>query len=129
MSFVLSKANTNFIVFGLTRPELASMIYHTWGEHANHFVIDTVQRCIGLFIVFNSTFNNISVISWWSVFLVEETGVLKENHRPFTSHRQTLSYNVVLSTPLKGVYDCLTFNSTVNPHAEETWEIMTYNIV
>jgi len=27
------------------------------------------------FIVFNATFNNISVISWWSVLLVEETGV------------------------------------------------------
>ena len=25
--------------------------------------------------VFNATFNNISVISWWSVLLVEETGV------------------------------------------------------
>jgi hypothetical protein len=24
-------------------------------------------------MVFNDTFNNISVISWWSVFLVEET--------------------------------------------------------
>jgi hypothetical protein len=26
------------------------------------------------FMVFNATFNNISVISWWSVLLVEETG-------------------------------------------------------
>ena len=26
-------------------------------------------------MVFNATFNNISVISWWSVSLVEETGV------------------------------------------------------
>ncbi len=25
-------------------------------------------------MVFNDTFNNISVISWWSVLLVEETG-------------------------------------------------------
>ena len=25
-------------------------------------------------MVFNTTFNNISVISWWSVLLVEETG-------------------------------------------------------
>jgi hypothetical protein len=25
--------------------------------------------------VFNVTFNNISVISWWSVLLVEETGI------------------------------------------------------
>ena len=31
-------------------------------------------------MVFNATFNNISVISWWSVLLVEETGVLGENH-------------------------------------------------
>jgi hypothetical protein len=26
-------------------------------------------------MVFNATFNNISVISWWSVLLVQETGV------------------------------------------------------
>jgi hypothetical protein len=26
-------------------------------------------------MVFNATFNNISVILWWSVLLVEETGV------------------------------------------------------
>jgi hypothetical protein len=25
-------------------------------------------------MVFNTTFNNISVISWWQVLLVEETG-------------------------------------------------------
>ena len=50
-------------------------------------------------MVFNSTFNNISVISWQSVLLVEETGVPRENHRPATSHRQTLSHNVVSSAP------------------------------
>jgi hypothetical protein len=26
----------------------------------------------------NATFNNISAISWWSVLLVEETGILGE---------------------------------------------------
>ena len=31
-------------------------------------------------ILFNATFKNISVISWQSVLLVEETGVLRENH-------------------------------------------------
>jgi hypothetical protein len=36
--------------------------------------------------VFNATFNNISVISWWSVLLVEETGVPREKDRPATSH-------------------------------------------
>jgi len=34
-------------------------------------------------IVLNVTFNNISVISWLSVLLVEET---EENHRPAASH-------------------------------------------
>jgi len=38
------------------------------------------------FIVFNATFSNISVISWWSVLLVEETGETGENHRPVASH-------------------------------------------
>jgi len=30
-------------------------------------------------MVFKATFNNISVIWWWSVLLVEETGVSREN--------------------------------------------------
>jgi hypothetical protein len=37
-------------------------------------------------MVFNATFNNISVISWRSVLLGEETGVPVENHRPVASH-------------------------------------------
>ena len=49
-------------------------------------------------MMLNSTFNNISVISWRSVLLVEKIGVSTENHRPATSHRQTLSHNVVSST-------------------------------
>ena len=49
-------------------------------------------------LVFNATFNNISVILWRSVLLVEETGVPGENHRPVASHFQTLSHDVVLST-------------------------------
>ena len=46
-------------------------------------------------MVFNTTFNNISAISWLSVLLVEETGGSGENHRPVASHWQTLSHNVV----------------------------------
>ena len=52
-------------------------------------------------IVFNATFINISVISWRSVLLMEETG---ENHITAESHRQTLSRSVVSSTPrLSGI--------------------------
>jgi hypothetical protein len=37
-------------------------------------------------MVFNVTFNNISVISWQSILLVKETEVLGENHQPVTNH-------------------------------------------
>jgi len=37
-------------------------------------------------MVFNATFNNISVISWLSVLLVMEAGGPGENHRPVASH-------------------------------------------
>jgi len=37
-------------------------------------------------MVFNATFNNISVISWLSVLLVGETGVSGENYRSVACH-------------------------------------------
>ena len=39
-------------------------------------------------MVVNVTLNNISVISWQSVLLVEETGVPEENYWPAASHWQ-----------------------------------------
>jgi len=48
-------------------------------------------------MVFNANFNNISVISWWSGLLLEETGVTRENHRPVTD--KLYHINVVSSTP------------------------------
>jgi hypothetical protein len=49
------------------------------------------------FMVFNATFKNISVISWQSVLLVNETGVHGENPRPTASHWQTLWHYHALS--------------------------------
>ena len=63
-----------------------------------------------MIMVCNATFNNISVISWRSLFgccfffLVEEARVPRENHRLATRHGQTLPHNVVSSTPrLSGI--------------------------
>jgi hypothetical protein len=53
-------------------------------------------------VVFNASFNNSSVI-WWSVLFMKETRVPGENRRSAASHRQTLSHNVVSSTPRLGV--------------------------
>ena len=45
-------------------------------------------------MAFNATFDDISVIFWRSVLLMEETGVPGENHRPAVSHWQT--YHIML---------------------------------
>ena len=47
----------------------------------NNIIRDMVRA-----LVFNVTFNNILVISWWSVLLVEEPRVPEESHRPAASH-------------------------------------------
>jgi hypothetical protein len=48
-------------------------------------VIEAEYGGLGV-MVFNATFNSISVISWRSILLLEETGVPGENHRPVASH-------------------------------------------
>ena len=56
-------------------------------------------------MVFNDTFNNISVILWRPISLVEDTGVPGENYLPATNHWQTLSHNVVSNTRrLSGIW-------------------------
>jgi hypothetical protein len=55
----------------------------------------SAERWFGWFGVFNATFNNILAISWWSVLLAEESGETTD----LASHCQTLSHNVVSSTP------------------------------
>jgi hypothetical protein len=59
-----------------------------------------MEEKIGVRVVaFNAPFNNISVISWQSVLLVEETGVPGENHRPVARQCQTLSHKIASSAP------------------------------
>ena len=71
----------------------------------NWSCINTLVHTIRVrFMVLNATFNNISVILWRSVLLVEESGVPGENPRPAASHWQTSSTNVVSNTPrLSGI--------------------------
>ena len=42
--------------------------------------------------VFKVTFNNISVISWWSVLLMEETGVPGERRKPPTCRKSLTNF-------------------------------------
>jgi hypothetical protein len=52
-----------------------------WHEYFLAFVLRWTQWCIC-----DATFNNISVIWWWSVLLVEETGGPRESHWLVASH-------------------------------------------
>ena len=70
-------------------------------------IVDQVDRTLAYyppppksawFKVYNAIFNNMSIISWLSVLLMEETGVPRKNHQPIESHWQTLSHNIVSST-------------------------------
>jgi BarA-like signal transduction histidine kinase len=63
-------------------------------------------------MVFNATFNSISILSWWLILLVEETGVPVEKHQPAASHWQTLAHNVVLNTSCHEHYS----NSQLKQH-------------
>jgi hypothetical protein len=54
---------------------MLSVIYEHLFERVTQMSFDLVY-----FMVFNTTFKSISVISWQSVLLVEETRVLTENH-------------------------------------------------
>ena len=49
-----------------------------------HFI--TKNGLIDWFIVLNATFSNISAISLWTVLVVEEVGVHRENRRPCASN-------------------------------------------
>jgi hypothetical protein len=88
---------------------IQTMIYKPWTQKTKDWAAWTPQKTGGelrcsrrirvRFMVFNAAVNNISVVSWRSVLLVEETTVPGEKHRPAASHWQTWSHNVVSSTP------------------------------
>ena len=72
---------------GHVRPYLIHLLsrqfehhWHVWNK--TYYYIDA-HKILVRFMVFNATFNNISVL------LLEETGVSRENHRPATRHLQT----------------------------------------
>jgi hypothetical protein len=66
-----------------------------WSNYNNSTYVKTNKCWLLCLKVFSANFNTISVVSWWSVLLVEETGGPSENHRPVASHWQTLSHNVI----------------------------------
>jgi hypothetical protein len=83
-------SSNNYLTFNIIFLLLLFFYISYWGAQYLYWV----RVRIGV-KVFNAIFNNISVISWWSVSLVEETRVPGENHWPAAGHWQTISHNIV----------------------------------
>jgi ammonia channel protein AmtB len=70
-----------------------SPCYPRWSMIRNKCIFIPFHHFFIVFIYYwggySVTFNNISIISWRSVLVVNETGVPGENHRPIASHWQT----------------------------------------
>ena len=54
--------------------------------HVTNHLYHGFPNCSVCLMVFNATFNNISVITWRSILLVVKTGRPGENHRSVASH-------------------------------------------
>jgi energy-converting hydrogenase Eha subunit E len=72
-------------------PKVSDQLYHIrlYRVHLGDNLVtmaDQIRHLLVWFMVFNAIFNNISVILWRSVLLVEETGVFGENHCSVASH-------------------------------------------
>jgi hypothetical protein len=69
-------------------------------------ILHTFWWLVGWFLVFNSTFSNISAISWRPVLVVEKARVPWENHRPWASNYITFDQTAhwIESAWIEGIY-------------------------
>jgi hypothetical protein len=98
-SFSLFYAFFKFICLNIVKMNIYILYFFhkIWQEQIYIYkILNSMYKNIStlMILIFNATFNNISVRLWRSVLLVEVTGVPGENHRPVASHWQTLSHNV-----------------------------------
>ena len=71
--------------------KLNMYLHSKMSKNLQHFLSANIScRKYSMVMVFNATSNNISVISWQSFLLVEETRASRENHGPVTSQENAV---------------------------------------
>jgi amino acid transporter len=91
-------SNFTFLWFFIKKKPWADLTKHD--KNILWIVLVTLQtlllipwrRCYGVLTLLSTIFQ---LYWWWSVLLVEETGVSRENHRSVASHWQTLSHTML----------------------------------
>ena len=81
----------------LTR-KIQIQVLPSWNHHFKRFT-GVVWMVIGMVMAFNTTFNNITVVSWRSVLLVEETGKPGVNQRPAANQTHFITQCFIENTP------------------------------
>ena len=112
MTVKFDLTNVNNMAFYNSGPKLLfetteiSTLPNSTQQESNYIYLYTTKFGTSIKIRLNRKFKStefktmrVNCISWLSVLLEEETGEPGENHRPAISHWQTLSHNVVSSTP------------------------------
>ena len=99
--FIIKLRTCRELLFAVSIYLLLSNIYIMRCLKVNDRILDITPYRMVLDIrvclmMFNATFNNISVISWRSVLLVDEIRGPRENHWPVASHWQL--YQIMLHT-------------------------------
>jgi len=82
-TLICVKVATSILITGGSKREFVIVVYYLTSICCVSFYTIWVRVKV---MASNATFNKILVTSWWSVLLVEETGVPGENHRPAASH-------------------------------------------
>jgi hypothetical protein len=95
---------------------------HHWCEH-EMYISKNIHNY--LMLLFNATFNNISVISWRSVLLAEETVEPEENYLPQTDKLyHIMLYRVHFATSETRTHNCKHWVHKGNNKITELWTIL-----
>ena len=79
----LYKLNIRLVLLCFAKLHRYILVNHCYIPFSFIYILSAYYNAFYICMVFNVTFNNISVISWRLALLVEETG---GNHRPVTGH-------------------------------------------
>ena len=98
---LLDQCESSTLYFHHSVSVIVIIVLYRYFKYSSQKLMDKIGL-VFWFVVFNATFNNISIISWQSVLLVEETWRKPPTCRKsLTIFRNKLCWNVTLMNPVR----------------------------